>query len=220
MKRIDLTGQKFGRLKVLSYSHTHKSPNGTSKAMWECKCECGTTSVVWSYALRKGMTRSCGCLLAESTHNVTHGMSDTGTYQSWRGMVSRCTNLSDTHYPHYGGRGIKISDEMRTFDGFLKVMGKRPEGCSIERIDVDGDYVKENCYWLPNSQQQRNTRRSWRIKYLGSVMCLKEYCDTVGLNYMRVKGRLRIGWEPWRALELNESESWRLTEPQIKVTTR
>lgn len=200
----NLAGMRFGRLKVLSISDRRKTPNGTQRVYWLCVCDCGETKEVQSAALRSGNTQSCGCFASElsSARSKTHGMCDSPEYQSWRGMVERCLNPNSTHYKDYGGRGIKIHQSMRSFDDFFSTMGLRPDDYSLERKDLNGDYCPTNCVWLPQEDQQSNTSRSWRIEIAGKTRTLKQSCEFLGIDYKRVCGRLRIGWEMWRALDL------------------
>ena len=88
--------------------------------------------------------------------NVKHGMCDTPTYNSWRAMKERCTNPNNSHYKHYGGRGITIFPKWLEFTGFWEDMGTRPEGYSLERIDNDKDYHPDNCKWADEYEQAAN----------------------------------------------------------------
>lgn len=163
MKREDLTGRVFGRLTVVSYSHTHKTPSGQSKASWLCQCECGNQLVVKSQPLKIGNTSSCGCLRNELTGNRsrTHGMTGTPTYETWRGMRERCERPDNHRYSSYGGRGIKVCDRwMNSFENFLADMGERPDGMTLDRIDVNGNYEPGNCKWATDAEQRMNKRNS------------------------------------------------------------
>lgn len=204
--RRDLSGQKFGRLQVIEIAGRKSTPNGCVRLMWRCTCDCGVDVVVQAAALTKGTTKSCGCLQREATGDRarTHGMSNTPTYESWRGMTERCSNPNNSHYKDYGGRGITVDRAMTTFDGFLSVMGIRPNGHTLERKLINENYSPSNCIWLPSAEQQHNTSRSWRIEIRGETKSLKQWCDRLSIPYARVKGRLRIGWETWKALELSE----------------
>lgn len=82
------------------------------------------------------------------------------TYESWRAMIRRCTKPSCASYPNYGGRGIKVCDDWLEYKHFLKDMGKRPLGMTLDRIDNDGNYELSNCKWSTVKEQNRNQRNS------------------------------------------------------------
>lgn len=84
------------------------------------------------------------------------------TYKSWQAMRQRCANQKNTSYSRYGGRGITVCEEWESFDVFLKDMGERPEGTSIDRIDNSKGYYPENCRWATQSVQNSNLTRGKR----------------------------------------------------------
>ena len=149
---IDLTGKRFHMLKVIKYI-------GNSK--FKCQCDCGKITTPASVSLRKGLTKSCGCLSHKSLgiRNRKHGYSGTPTYQSWANMVRRCTDKNAKDYRYYGGRGIKVCIRWLKFENFLKDMGEKPEGMTIERVHNDRDYKPSNCKWATMSEQNRNKRK-------------------------------------------------------------
>lgn len=123
-----------------------------------------------------------------------HGGIKTRAYLSWAKMRERCLNSSCPAFPNYGGRGIKISKRWDKFENFLKDMGERPSGYSLERVDVNGNYSPENCKWIPRKEQNFNTRKSIRIHFRGETRCLSEWCRILNLRRGFVLKRLRLGW--------------------------
>ena len=160
-KILDLTGQKFGRLTVLGLCEQDKNKPGTR---WLCQCSCGNTSKVLAGNLRKESgTKSCGCLAIErSTKHGKNkkGVSRRGAYYSYCGMKQRCLNIKHHKYKNYGGRGIAVCDHWKeSFANFYKDMGDPPTSShSIDRIDNNGDYSKDNCKWSTPKEQRANQR--------------------------------------------------------------
>lgn len=154
MKKVDLTGKEFGRLKVLE--HAGKSIRGQS--LWLCLCLCGNQKVMQYSSLAAG-TQSCGCKKREpNVANTTHGFSNTRTYRVWTNMKARCQDTGHQAYENYGGRGIWVCDEWQRFEQFLDDMGFCPEGLTLERMDNEDGYFKENCKWASRSEQNSNKR--------------------------------------------------------------
>lgn len=149
----DLTGQKFGRLTVVS-----RAENKSGIVYWNCLCECGNLKMIQGCALKSGATVSCGCFQIES--RITHGASYIPEFSVWVDMLRRCYNAKRKDFSRYGGRGIKVCEEWAVdFWNFYRDMGERPSPKhSIERLDNDGDYTLSNCIWATATKQARNTR--------------------------------------------------------------
>lgn len=159
----DLTGNVYGRLMVARRVEDSVSSSGIRELMWECVCDCGVHTVCRGKNLKSGYTKSCGCLRRDKTteNNYTHCMSDARGYKIWQGMKRRCNNIKDASYPNYGGRGITYDTKWETFEGFWKDMEEGyEENLTLERLDVNGNYCKSNCEWIPKEKQSRNTRKS------------------------------------------------------------
>lgn len=129
----------------------------------EYKCFCGNTFLTFKNFVERGHTRSCGCLKYTGIHGHTK-KSKSRTYTTWDNMIQRCKNPKRNFYEYYGGRGIKVCTRWLKFENFLKDMGERPEGTSIDRIDPNGNYELNNCRWATKLQQANNTRKTNRAK--------------------------------------------------------
>ena len=151
----DLTGQKLGRWLVLEYRECFNKP--PSHHRWLCQCDCGTVREVQDHTLRHGISKSCGCTRDKKLK--THGLSRSKIHNSWRAMKERCENTKNKRYSSYGGRGITYDLKWKTFDGFYEDMGdSHVDGLELDRIDVNGNYCKENCRWADQAEQCYNQR--------------------------------------------------------------
>jgi hypothetical protein len=197
----DLTGQKFGRLTVIGRYDIENR-----KTYWHCQCECGKTVRARSDLLFKGRTRSCGCLCIEvrKAKSTTHGKSYTFEYETWRKMMTRCTNPKDKAYARYGGRGITVCERWHTFENFYSDMGERPPGglneWSIDRTDNNGPYSPENCRWATMTEQLRNVRTNHILAFQGRSQCIAAWSKELGVCAYVIYQRINHGWSVERAL--------------------
>lgn len=183
--RLQLKDQKFGRLTVIE-----PAENCSRGTTWLCGCECGNKKIVPTVDLRMGDTRSCGCLEYENQKygNLKHGHAlknkISKEYIAWARAKSRCFNPNDPKFMDYGGRGITMCDEWcNSFSAFYEDMGSKPNGCSIERIDTNGNYEPSNCMWADRYTQARNRRNNICVEIDGAKLVLREVATKFGVIY-------------------------------------
>jgi hypothetical protein len=147
MRKVDLTGRTFGRLTAISYHGSDK----WGAAFWLCHCTCGGVKITAARHLKRGYTRSCGCLSKDFPNRATHNDQDSKEYEAWVGIKKRCLNPRTKNYNNYGGRGIKICDRwINSYENFLQDVGRSPSNKhSIERRDNNGNYNPINVIGLP-----------------------------------------------------------------------
>lgn len=164
--RINLTGQRFGRLTVVRDSGERRR----SFVAWLCKCDCGNSVIVGSNHLKDGHSRSCGCLQRELTSKRLYKHGDSihpraRLYTTWAGMKKRCYNPNAYGYEYYGGKGIRVCDEWfndyEAFRDWAFDSGYDDSLC-IDRIDPDSGYYPGNCQWLTNSENSTKAWRQWK----------------------------------------------------------
>ena len=165
---IDRTGERFGRLTVLSRADDYIANNGKHHVRWNCICDCGKTTVVDVVQLVGCKTKSCGCLKEEtlSNGNLKHGGRYDRLYKVYYNMKNRCCNSNAGDYKYYGGRGISICNEWlnsyTAFKNWAYSNGYDENAdkgkCTLDRIDVDGNYEPTNCRFVDMATQSRNRR--------------------------------------------------------------
>lgn len=197
---IDLTGQRFGRLRVLSIAGKNKH----SQLLWRCECDCGEECVSLGFVMRRGEKQSCGCLQREAiaSVNLSHGMAGMPIYAVYRAMMQRCYGQNSHAYDRYGARGIKVCEKWQTFEGFYADMGDKPDGMSLERKDNNGDYCPENAVWAGWKAQANNRRSNRMLEYRGKKQTMTQWAEEFGLKPQTLWARLVVrGWSVGESLE-------------------
>lgn len=192
--KLDLIGQRFGRLVVIEDVGMFRASWGTRRA-WRCRCDCGEECTKPTLALRSGYAQSCGCFRREVTGAARrkHGGSSLSserrkTYLIWKKMRGRCQCPTDQGYSDYGGRGIAICHRWQDYAAFESDMGLCPSGHSIERKNVNGNYEPDNCEWLPKRLQSRNRRDTRYVVLDEKMLSLAAACESIGISANYVHG--------------------------------
>ena len=200
MKTKDLTGKKFGKLTVIKFHHTNHNK------YWLCKCECGNETIVRGSSLTNGGTTSCGC-----GKQQLNGASKERLYSVYNSMIQRCENPKSNRYNNYGGRGIKVCDEWKNnYFAFRKwayengynenaTYGK----CTIDRIDVNGNYEPDNCRFVDMKTQAHNRNSNVKIKYNGEIHTLTEWANILDVTPTTLFHRYERGWSVDNMLKPN-----------------
>ncbi len=110
------------------------------------------------------------------------------TWECWRKIKDRCSNPKNSQYHNYGGRGISYCEDWEIYENFVNDMGEKPEGLSIDRIDNNGDYCKENCRWATPKEQASNRRDT--IIFNGETA--KDASIRLGGGYNLVQQRIKF----------------------------
>jgi hypothetical protein len=194
-------GKIFSRYKVISEAGRNKC----KQLMYKCLCDCGSIRFVPGYSLVCGHVKSCGCLARElsAAALTTHGKHGTPLYVVWAGMIQRCTNKNHRGYKSYGGRGISVCGKWKnSFAEFDKDMSAGyKKGLTIDRIDNDGDYCKENCRWITMQENYLNSSRIKHISINGITRPLYEWLSIYGTSRGVYANRVyKYGWTPERAI--------------------
>lgn len=158
-------GQKFNRWTVLAV-HGRVKIGSEYLVGYDCVCDCGSHSVKTRNHLVSGASKSCGCLRDEKSKQraTKHDLRHTRAYNTWCHMKARCDNPQNKAYKYYGGRGVTYCESWKDFENFYKDMGEAPEGLSLDRVDCNGNYCKENCRWADDQEQRINQRQLQRNK--------------------------------------------------------
>ncbi len=194
-RKIDMVGQRFGRLVVIE--EAGKTPQNT--VLWKCKCDCGNEVVVRGTCLRNGHTTSCGCKKVDMTvqRNTKHGEVNTRLYEIWNGIKKRVNskNEKDFHYKYYAGKNIKMCNEWYDFLVFKRwaLSHGYQDDLTIDRIDVNGDYCPDNCRWATKKEQANNKTVNVFITYNGETKTAHQWSEEFDVSYASIMRRYHQG---------------------------
>jgi len=196
---VDISGKRFEKLLVIGFA----GRDTRRVSRWWCACDCGNIIKAHGNNLLSDRCGSCGCnkKYAEITHGNSKQGAVTPTYRVWQAMRRRCNYLKNIQYNDYGGRGIKVCERWNKFENFLEDMGERPEGMSIDRIDVNGNYEPSNCRWATPIDQGNNKRNNVYITINNKTQTIPQWARDVAINVMVLWSRINLmKWEPERAI--------------------
>lgn len=189
-KTKNYTGTRSGRLVFIE--PIDKMP--TRGWRWLAKCDCGNTLLIEPSRTNGGNTKSCGCLKMDVllarvvTHGQSRGGSNRKTYARWLSMRKRCSAQQGRHredWSNYAGRGIVVCERWSTYLNFLADMGECPDGMTLERVDVDGNYEPENCRWATQTDQSLNKTNTRMTTWNGNQLPLLDACRKAGISYQK-----------------------------------
>lgn len=213
----DLSGRRFGKMLVL-----HRGEDGKRKGQvkWTCLCDCGEKRDMFSQALQRSDVASCGCFQRAITGERfrTHGYMSGKRHplvSVWSGIITRTENPNYNRFQDYGGRGIKMCERWRSsFPNFLEDMGERPTSHhSIDRIDNNLGYFKENCRWATKKEQANNKRCNIILTIDGEVKRLADWAVKYNIPKQYITTRLFMGWTPERAVKTEVKRRKTKTKP-------
>jgi hypothetical protein len=188
---VDLTGRRFGRLIVVRFDGYY----GEKKyPKWLCRCDCGSVKSYFASNLLYNKSKGCGCRRRDvsKTINLKHGMSNTRLYRIWSNIKDRCYRSKNPFYHRYGGRGIIVCEDWLDFESFAKWALEHgySEHLSIDRIDNDKGYYPDNCRWVNQYIQSRNTSRNNVITYNNKTMIAADWARSLGVNQTTLDERI------------------------------
>ena len=194
----NLVGKRYTKLVVTEYAGYTVGSTGTIYHLWKCKCDCGNEIVAKGVMLNSKHKMSCGCLSHKPKHAAyKHHLTDTPLYNVWKSMKGRCYTKSNNSYKHYGARGITVCDEWRndfmSFYNWAIAQGYTEENrrnCTIDRIDVNGNYCPENCRLATYYEQANNKVNTRRYEMNGEMITCREAEAKYGVPYNRIRGRI------------------------------
>jgi len=203
-------GEKHWQMKVVGNGEIVTYKGGRRLRKVDCRCSCGNTKRVLYQGLKRGDTKSCGCYAKEQKVKqlTTHGMYGSRPNKLWIAMKARCNNPNVKFYKRYGGRGIKVCDRWNKFENFWEDMKEGySDELTIDRIDNNGDYCKENCKWSTYKEQANNRRNNRVITVDCITKTLMQWAEATGEKRQTIQSRVKRGmsWEESVMIAINKN---------------
>lgn len=187
----DISGHRLGSLLVVKIDDNRDSESRSrAKKKWICQCDCGKVKSFFETNLLRGLSTTCGC---SKGRKPTHGLRHKRAYTSWHTMIRRCEDVNCNGYENYSARGITVCEEWHDIEKFYADMGERPEGTSIDRIDNNKGYYKDNCRWATAREQSLNKSSNRHISFNGMTKTITEWSEHFGIKRAFLNDKLRSG---------------------------
>lgn len=194
-KPIDISNVRFGKL--VTIKQVGNDAHGSK--LWLCECDCGNTTIVNASDLRRGNTKSCGCLSKDNLvkRNLKHGLKYSRLYYIHQGMKQRCLNPNNKSYKDYGAKGITVCSDWLDFENFHRwaMANGYSDKLTIDRIDCCGNYEPGNCRWVTAFRQASNKKNNHYIEWMGEKHTLAEWSRITGIESSLLRYRLKKGME-------------------------
>ena len=199
-KPQNLKNMKFDKLTAIEVF----SRGANKSAIWLCKCDCGNEVLIQSSALQQDRPHSCNSCKSKKMweQRPSHRGTKTRLYSIYHNMKKRCENKKASNYHNYGGRGISVCNEWKSFEPFCEWAQANgyQEDLTLDRIDNSKGYSPDNCRWITYKEQAYNTRQNHFITLNGETLTLTEWAEKLGINSSTICQRFKLGWSVEKAL--------------------
>lgn len=212
----ELEGVKFNLLTLKEETVPHTTIGGHTHRKAVFICDCGNSKEIQISSVINGITKSCGCHSRKMASkrmkekNTIHGLYSIPEYKIWVSMKKRCLNKNHKSFINYGGRGINVSREWtESFESFINDMGLRPsKNHSLERIENDKGYFKDNCIWATKKEQCRNQRSNVLMSAFGKTKCLAEWAEILNFSWQKLFYRIFLSKNKYSLEEMLKEVSY------------
>lgn len=191
-------GTKINRLTIIKRVATKKSG-----VYYLCRCDCEKETVVYCASILDEKTKSCGCYKRDllNNHNKSHNLGKTRQYAIWNGVMQRCFNPKRDVYRYYGGRGITCDPRWKKFVNFWEDMKDTySDELTLDRINNDGNYCKENCHWVTMTVQMNNMTSNHYLEIDGVKKSLSDWARKKNMSINTIYSRIQKGWSDYDAV--------------------